>query len=223
MSERRMFPALYCVDNDRFDDSARGIDPITARRRFGLRSDSIVFLFSGKLVDKKHPLELIAAVRTAVRDGANLECLIVGDGQLRQECEAYVRQFELPVRFAGFLNQSQIIDAYVASDCLVLPSNHGETWGLVVNEAMACGRPAIVSSQVGCAEDLVANGETGAVFKSGDWDHLAKILYQAASDPELLKTWGVAARTRIAAYSPKAAAQGVLHAIKSVSRKAIRA
>ena len=45
---------------------------------------------------------------------------------------------KLPVHFTGFLNQSQMVDAYVASDCLVLPSDGRETWGLVVNEAMSC-------------------------------------------------------------------------------------
>jgi glycosyltransferase involved in cell wall biosynthesis len=56
--------------------------------------------------------------------------------------------------FAGFLNQSEIIKAYVAADCLVLPSDTGETWGLVVNEAMASGLPSIVSEACGCAEDI---------------------------------------------------------------------
>src|SRR4029079_10406052 len=57
--------------------------------------------------------------------------------------------------FVGFLNQSEISRAYVAADCLVLPSDATETWGLVVNEAMASGLPCIVSNACGCAEDLV--------------------------------------------------------------------
>jgi glycosyltransferase involved in cell wall biosynthesis len=56
--------------------------------------------------------------------------------------------------FTGFLNQTEISRAYVAADCLVLPSDHGETWGLVVNEALASGLPCLVSDACGCAEDL---------------------------------------------------------------------
>ena len=59
-----------------------------------------------------------------------------------------------PASFAGFLNQSEISQAYVAADCLVLPSDYGETWGLVVNEALASGLPCLVSQACGCAEDL---------------------------------------------------------------------
>ena len=68
--------------------------------------------------------------------------LIVGDGQLRAECEALIEGQKLKVTMTGFINQSEIIDAYYAADSLVLASDHGETWGLVVNEGMACGKPA---------------------------------------------------------------------------------
>lgn len=59
-------------------------------------------------------------------------------------------------------------EAYAAADVLVLSSSFQETWGLVVNEAMACALPAIVSDRVGCAPDLVIPGETGEVFPAGE-------------------------------------------------------
>ena len=62
-----------------------------------------------------------------------------------------------PASFVGFLNQTEISRAYVAADCLVLPSDHGETWGLVVNEALASGLPCLVSDACGCAEDLAGD------------------------------------------------------------------
>ena len=83
------------------------------------------------------------------------EELMVGDGELRQRCEEEVSKRQLPVTFTGFLNQSEIISAYVGADCLVLSSDAGETWGLVVNEAMACSRPALVSDLAGCHLDLI--------------------------------------------------------------------
>jgi glycosyltransferase involved in cell wall biosynthesis len=75
-----------------------------------------------------------------------------------------------PASFAGFLNQIEISRAYVAADCLVLPSDHGETWGLVVNEALASGLPCIVSDACGCAEDMIAREW---VFRMGDIMSLA--------------------------------------------------
>ena len=212
----RLFPARYCVDNERFSTAAARVDRAAARQQFGLRSDSTVFLFSGKLIRKKHPLELLSAMQIAVAAGMNAELLIVGDGELRSECESLVNDHGLPVRFAGFLNQSQIVEAYVAADCLVLPSDHGETWGLVVNEAMACGRPAIVSDQVGCAGDLVIPRETGDVFPFGNWQQLSDSLREAAARPERLQLWGAAARQRVAQYSPAAAARGIQQAVEYV-------
>ncbi len=75
--------------------------------------------------------------------------------------------------FAGFLNQTEISRAYVAADCLALPSDHGETWGLVINEAMASGLPCVASDACGSAEDLVKPLSNGAVFELGDTAGLA--------------------------------------------------
>jgi glycosyltransferase involved in cell wall biosynthesis len=85
------------------------------------------------------------------------------------------------VTFTGFLNQSEISQAYVAADCLVLPSDEGETWGLVVNEALACGLPAIVSDRCGCAEDLALPLGEEYVYQCGDIMELASRLSQQIS------------------------------------------
>jgi glycosyltransferase involved in cell wall biosynthesis len=166
------------------------------------------------LIHKKHPLELLSALHAIAAQAPQAELLIVGDGELRKECEAYARQHSLPVRFAGFLNQSSMVEAYAASDCLVLPSDHGETWGLVVNEAMACGRPAIVSDEVGCSTDLIVPGETGCVFRFGDWSQLSESIRLLSNQPALLRRMGDNARKRIAGYSPGAAADGIWQSIQ---------
>jgi glycosyltransferase involved in cell wall biosynthesis len=74
--------------------------------------------------------------------------------------------------FAGFLNQTQVSKAYVAADVLVLPSDYGETWGLVVNEAMASGLPCIISDRCGCASDL-GECDGNAVYQCGRIEQLA--------------------------------------------------
>ena len=145
---------------------------------------------------------------------------MVGDGPLRRECERFANENRAPVRFAGFLNQTQIVSAYVASDALVLPSDGGETWGLVVNEAMSCGLPCIVSDRVGCGPDLVTSGETGFVFPLGDVERLSKLMTQCAGDAPALAHMGVCARHRVARYSPSVAVEGVLRAVEAVKANA---
>ena len=92
--------------------------------------------------------------------------------------------------FVGFLNQSEISRAYVAADCLVLPSDAGETWGLVVNEAMASGLPCVVSNGCGCVEDLIAPIRPDLCYPLGDITALERAMAAAISDappPQLLR------------------------------------
>jgi glycosyltransferase involved in cell wall biosynthesis len=97
----------------------------------------------------------------------------------------------LNASFVGFLNQSEISRAYVAADCLVLPSNARETWGLVVNEAMASGLPCVVSDACGCAEDLVKPIRPDLCYPVGDISALERAMAAAITDtppPQLLRT-----------------------------------
>jgi glycosyltransferase involved in cell wall biosynthesis len=118
--------------------------------------------------------------------------------------------------FAGFLNQTEISRAYVAADCLVLPSDYGETWGLVVNEAMVHGLPAIVSDRVGCGPDLVENGVTGRVVPFGDVGSLARALLETSADGEAREEMGRRARGRVASYSAARAVEGTVAAVAYV-------
>ena len=129
-------------------------------------------------------MDFVCAIEQAVRRNPRIQGLMVGDGPLRAGCENLVRERSVPIRFTGFLNQSQITKAYVASDALVLPSDGGETWGLVVNEAMACARPCIVSDRVGCGPDLVIPQETGSIFPSRGCGRISE--FDASSWQEIL-------------------------------------
>lgn len=215
----RLFAAPYCIDNERFASQAASWAgrEIECRLRFGIDPDSACFLFSGKLIPKKHPLELLRAFRDVAASSGRVSLLVVGDGELRAQCEQYVALHRLPVRFAGFLNQSEIARAYAAADCLVLPSDYGETWGLVVNEAMACGRPAIVSDLVGCADDLIAGHDTGSIFPFGDWQKLTRQMLEMASDRIRWAAMGRAAKVHIGSYSPSAAADGIVRAAQAAA------
>jgi glycosyltransferase involved in cell wall biosynthesis len=109
--------------------------------------------------------------------------------------------------FTGFLNQSELPAAYVAADVMVLPSE-SETWGLAVNEAMACGLSAIVSDAVGCAPDLIEDGKTGFTFPLGDAAALAERLERLAGMQDCHFDFTTALSQKLTHYSVKVAAEG---------------
>ncbi|MFN3629339.1 MAG: glycosyltransferase family 4 protein [Casimicrobiaceae bacterium] len=223
----RLFDAPYFVDNRRFAEAAAALAPErdTLRARWHVPLEAASFLYAGKLEPKKRILDLLAAFeRACARTTARMHLLVVGTGALMAEARDFVETRKLPVHFAGFLNQTEMPAAYMAADALVLPSDYGETWGLVVNEAMACGRPALVSDRVGCGPDLIVAGHTGDIFPFGDVDALAGRLVEWAQDVDRLRAMGACARERVTGgYSVERAVAGLHAAVHAVRRGAGRA
>ena len=217
-----LFHAPHFVDNERFGataDAARRSGRVAALRTgWGAASNTTIFAFAGKLIEKKRPLDFLDAIARLAGSGADVCGLFVGSGPLQAEIEASARGRGLPVRFAGFQNQAAIPAYYAAADCLVLPSDGRETWGLVVNEAMACGLPAITSAEVGCARDLIDPGATGLTYPVGDVDALARRMAEMMELLRLNRSQVAAAvANRIAQYSCDAAVRGALAGLHAVT------
>jgi glycosyltransferase involved in cell wall biosynthesis len=215
----RIFLVPHAVDNERITRECRRLQSVRSelKKKWGLDQKLVVFVFAGKFVDRKRPMDFLQAVERVVQRGADAQGLMVGDGPLRAVCEEWVRTRGLPVRFTGFLNQSQIVAAYLASDALVLPSDGDETWGLVVNEAMACGLPCIVSDRVGCGPDLIRPGETGAIYPLADVESLAALMLNLATFPTQLTTMGANAQKKVKQYSVQKAVDGLLECLAVVT------
>lgn len=158
------------VDDARFR-SAPPIDRSELLAKWNLKSDKPVILFCGKLMPLKRPFDIIAATKCLSQE---VSILFVGDGILAERIQASLTSVSGAV--TGFVNQSDLPNYYHAADILVLPSEW-ETWGLVVNEAMAAGTLPIVSDRVGCGPDLV-NG-VGEIYPCGDIASLAAALGRA--------------------------------------------
>ena len=222
VDDSRMFFAPHFVENDRFaaaaaDARMTGAD-VEARHRVTSQENATVFVFAGKFVSRKRPADFIEAIRQARIRGAQVAGLMVGSGP--EESALRNMAAGLPVHFAGFKNQSEIATWYAAADFIVLPSDGRETWGLVVNEAMAAGLPAIVSDEVGCGPDLVTPGETGWVFRTGDSMALAdRMVHAAARTSRDVARMRAAVAARIARYTCDAATVGTLAAIDDVTSR----
>jgi len=222
--EERLFFAPHFVDNDRFAASAgcarTSGDVQAIRASMGAGPEACVFLFAGKLIDKKRPSDFIGALAELRRRGVRAIGAIVGSGPLQPALEAQAQASGVDLRWLGFRNQSEIPACYAAANCLVLPSDGRETWGLVVNEAMACGRPAIVSDAVGCGEDLIEAGRTGDIYPVGNVaalaDRMAAMAIRLAHHRAEVKD---AVRARIGRYSCDAAASGTIEALRHVRRR----
>jgi glycosyltransferase involved in cell wall biosynthesis len=210
----------HVIDTDFFKHESDKLTPQrqALRKQWDLPESAVVFLFAGKFTRKKRPLDFVHAVSEAVKTGAQVAGLMVGDGELRAVCEDLVRSSQLPIKFAGFLNQSQMPEAYIAADALVLPSDGGETWGLVVNEAMAFGVPCFVSDKVGCGPDMVVNGDTGALFSVGDTKALGTLLADFARDRKQMSHMREQAKQQAQKYTLDVAIDRTVQAMETVTR-----
>ena len=207
----------HIVDNHFFHtNSSRGnLQREELRKSLGVPEGALCFLFAGKLQEKKRPDDLLSAMdRASARTPKPIHLLMVGAGPMERTLKRQSDTGRIPVSFAGFRNQTEMPAAYAAADCLVLPSDYGETWGLVVNEAMACGLPAIISDRVGCGLDLVTDGETGFRFRFGDVEHLAqRVAEMAMLDESERKAMGERARkTVLTRFSIEQAVAGTVAA-----------
>lgn len=214
----KFFPVRHYVDIERFATQAKDerTVPSESMTKWGIPNDAVVFLFAGKFIAKKRPMDAIHAIERVRAKHLKAHLLMVGDGNLRPVLENYVRERRLPVTFTGFLNQREIGRAYACSQVLLLPSGYAETWGLVVNEAMSCSLPAIVSDRVGCAPDLIHDGKTGVVFPAGNIEKLASAMEIYVQDERLRRTNGENAYREVQNYSIAFAVDNTLAALKSL-------
>ena len=173
----------YAVDNQRFSETLAQLGRQGARQQLGLAEEGFYWLWVGKYIAKKCPLEMLEAFARINQPQARL--IMVGEGPLRPQMEAAITRLHLGqrVQLTGFVNQQQIPLYYTAAHAYVMNSTWGETWGLAVNEAMAAALPVIVSDRCGCAADLVLQGNNGTVSQAQNIASLAQAMQQMADMP----------------------------------------
>ena len=172
--EERMALFPYAVDVEAF---RRGSDlspaqRAAARARLGIPADARVLLSLAKLSPRESPWDLLRACSHGL--DADRWVAIAGDGPERAALKAFARERGLDrVRFLGYVPYPELPALYAISDLFIHPARE-ERWGVSVQEALACGLPAITSSRVGAARDLILPGRNGATYTAGDDAELAR-------------------------------------------------
>lgn len=198
VTDSRLVYMPHAVDNKRFgvDAGEHKQKAEEERRSLGITDDAVVFLYAGKFYDVKNLPLLINAFSKLKGDQYRL--LLFGSGVLEHQLKKMATNDDR-ILFRPFQNQSAMPWAYRIGDVYMLPSK-SETWGLGVNEAMACGLPAIVSSACGCAPELIINNQTGFTFQNNSEVDLLEQL-QKFSSRAIAKQLGEQAQQYIQQFS----------------------
>lgn len=194
--------APHAIDNARFQQNEvdHVLKAMAFRKQFGIVEGAFVFVFAGKFESKKDPVLLLNAfLETGLPNNAHL--VFVGNGGLEEKLKL-ISKDKSNVHFMNFQNQQTMPAVYRMADVFVLPSKGpGETWGLAINEAMACGRSVLVSDKCGCAANIVENGVNGYIFKAGDITDLKNKMLRLYGEKDCLQTMGKASLEKIKSYS----------------------
>lgn len=178
----------HAIDNERFAKDYT-TEALALRQKISVKPEEILILFAGKLEPVKNPDLLLNVFEKLNQPNAHL--LFVGNGPLEKQLKAKKELLKTAsqIHFIDFQNQSAMPGIYQSCDLFCLPSK-SETWGLAVNEAMACGKAVLVSDQVGCAADLVFEEKNGAVFQSENELDLVQKLQRLIQHKTLLAQFG---------------------------------
>ncbi|HXO75524.1 MAG TPA: glycosyltransferase family 4 protein, partial [Puia sp.] len=169
------------------------------RNKLGLLDNEVVVLFAGKLEPKKDPYFLLRLAASLKRE--DVRFLIVGNGVLEAEIKK-MAEADRRILFLDFQNQQLMPVIYRVGDIFILPSRGpGETWGLAINEAMACSRPVMVSGKTGGGPDLVIGGDNGIIFDNEDVEKCVRFITQLADNRELLRQMGENSAKKIQQFS----------------------
>jgi glycosyltransferase involved in cell wall biosynthesis len=213
--EENLFLAPYSVENDLLQAEAARMKPKTAqlRKKYGLGPKLPVVLFVGRLIARKHPMDLLRAFE-AVQTQAQL--VIIGDGPELEALKHYAGEKRIEnVVFTGFTAPEQTREVFSISDLFVLPSSF-EPWGFVINEALCFGLPVLAADGVCAAYDLVRSGENGYIFPARSLDTLEKHLRTMVTDGGLRRRFGTRSLEIISKWTYEVAVERIVRALHTL-------
>lgn len=234
--EERIFPGYDAIDNGYFSKAAREAREQDQELRSKLSLPRRYFLSLGRMVEKKNLSVLIEGYAGFCEaSDEDVALVMVGSGEEEMALKAQANRLGLRVHEAADLSEAdrenlgqgdvifygfRQIDEnpvfFALAEAFVLPSLW-EEWGLVVNEAMACGLPVLVSKPVGCAEDLVKDGQNGYTFDPESITGLGERLAELAGDEEKRRRFGRASEEVIEGWGCENFAENALKALNAAT------
>ena len=212
--DRVIFTAPNAVDNDFFAAAAEAAQAQAAGLRAKLGLPKNYFLFVGRMIPEKGISVLLQAYErldAPLRERIGL--VLAGDGPARaQSIEEAARIWPGKFVFPGFLQREELAVLYALADALVFPT-FSDPWGLVVNEAMACGLPVIATDVAGATTELVRDGWNGRTVSAGDIDGLVSAMRQLAQDREGTQRMARHCIEHIANFTAQIWADGFMRAL----------
>lgn len=187
------------------------------RRSLGIDADAVVVTQVSRFIPLKGPDEAVEAVaRARALSERRLHLVLVGSGPMASRLEERARELGLDVTFAGWRSGDELLEAYAVTDVFLLLSRR-EPWGIVVNEAAACGLPLVLTDAVGAAADLLVPGENGELVHSGDIEGQARAIARLANDDALRARYGRRSRELVAPWGYDPSVSSFVAAIRSAS------
>lgn len=179
------------------------------KNHLGLRPYN--FIFVGRFLEIKNLKRLISAFES-LKNNIDWGLILMGEGPMRNEIE---RAGAPGISFLAPSDWKGVAQNMALANVLVLPS-YSEPWGLVVNEAMICGLPVIVSEQSGSSADLVKDGLNGFIFDAFGEDILTEKLQFFVDSPDSVEKMGEASLSIIAEFSPEMVAKEMYDGFKAL-------
>lgn len=175
--------------------------------------DELRILWTGRMIDWKHPEMAVAAAEDLLKSGIRFHLDMIGEGDMSPETDRLINAGDLSKHISrkGFVSPGEVRDMMMRSDIYLMTSDHKEGWGAVVNEAMNAGCAVAASSGAGSVPFLIRHRQNGMVFPSGDTAGLIKVLRELCSDPVLRSRLGSEAyKTVESEWNAREAAQRLL-------------
>ncbi len=214
MKPEQILVANNSVDNDRVDNVHAEALKTRETVKYSYKLRKYNFIYVGRLIDVKNLDNLLTAYKSLADSDWGL--IVLGDGSE----EANLKKFKSDNNLDGicFIEGQPWYDVpkiLALADVFVLPS-YSEPWGLVVNEAMACGLPVIVSNKCGSAYDAVKEGINGYTFNPYNIEELTLVFKKFVDSPESIIPFGQKSKEIIKRFSPENVAQEMYDGFKKV-------
>jgi 1,2-diacylglycerol 3-alpha-glucosyltransferase len=202
ISSTAIWRGSYVVDNDYFFRKSQEVRDQASSWQYSLDLPQDYFLTAARLSPEKNLLRLLEAFGRYRAMGGHWSLVIVGSGPQERQLRRVSRHagWGSKVYFAGWRQCEQLAAYYALARCFILPSL-SEPWGLVVNEAMACGAPVLVSRNCGCLPELCQREINGYDFDPLDVEELANLLLKVSEGGLDLSAMGQASRRIIAGFT----------------------